>query len=191
MQRGRGGCILVVGLAAIALLVLALVTTRPYRTLDPVAYSPDAAQSASQKLLQLATSGVAAQAGQRPVPFSATFSDQELTSFMSDRMPPGGLVGDLVVRAGGGNLIEGTATVHLGPIAIPVYFQSTLTAENDRPAFHVTESRAGLLGVPFLFDSVISGVFQNVPLVDQVLKVQDLRLTTGPGQTVISGTAIP
>jgi hypothetical protein len=192
MQRGRAGCLLVVGLAAIGLaVVLALAATRPYRTLAPVAHSADASNSATQKLLLIAASGVTAQADQQPVPFSETFSDEELTSFIGDRMPPGGLVTDLTVRAGTGNLIEGTATGHLGAVAIPLYFRATAAAENRHPAFHVTESRAGLLGVPVVFDSVLTGALQNVPLVNQVLKVQDLKMTTGAGRTTISGTAIP
>jgi hypothetical protein len=192
MQRGRGGCSLIVALAAIGVVVvLALTATKPYKALAAVSYSAAASQSASQKLLLIAGSGVAAQAGQRPVPFSQTFSDEELTSFMSDRMPPGGLVTDVTVRAGNDNLIEGTSTIHLLTIAVPIYFRATVTSDNGHPAFHVTESRAGLLGVPLLFDSLLSGVFQNTPLVNQVLKVQDLKMTTAPGQTTISGTAIP
>lgn len=176
-------------LAVGGLVWLAGTLREPYRTLAPVPRSSEAAQSAGQKLLQIAATGVEAAVSRRPVAFSETFNDQELTSFISDRMPPGGLVDGLVVRAGSGNLDEGTAVVHLG-IAVPAYFRTTVVNDNGHPAFRVVESRAGSLGLPGVFDGVLSSALQ-VPLVSQVLKVQDLRTTTAPGLTIISGTSIP
>jgi hypothetical protein len=192
MQTRQIGCIARLTMAVLVvggIVWLAGTLRQPYRTLHPVPRSSQAAQSAGQKLLQIVATGVEATATRRPVAFSQTFNDEELTSFIADRIPPGGLVDGLVVRAGTGNIDEGTAVVHLG-MDVPAYFRATLMADNGRPMFHVLDSRAGSLGMPGVFDGVLNTAIQ-VPLIDQVLKVRDLSLTTAPGLTTISGTSMP
>lgn len=189
-RRGCGCGLLLLVLLGVVGAGLAITASHPYKTLPPVQRSDAALQSATGKLLLLATSGIAAKAQGQPVPFQVTFTDEELTSLMAARMPSG-LFSDVVMRAGGGNLIEGTATAHAGPWQTPIYFQATVVAEGGHPTFKVLETKAGQLGIPGIFDALLANALQGIPLANQVITVRDISLTTVPGQTTIRGTAIP
>lgn len=189
--RARLGCglllLVVVGVVAIG---LAITASHPYKTLDPVPTSDASLQSANGKLLRIAAAGVGAKASGQPAPFTVTFSDEELTSLMASHMPSG-VFTDVVVRAGTGDVIEGTATGHVGPLATPIYFQATVVADGGHPTFEVLETKAGQLGVPGIFDGLVANALQGVPLANQLITVRDVRTTTAPGQTTIAGTAVP
>jgi hypothetical protein len=179
--------LVVLGVVAIG---LAITASHPYKTLAPVAPGDAAMDSANQKLVGIAARGIEARARGGPVPFRATFSDEELTSLLAGRMPRN-VFTDTVMRAGDGNLIEGNTTAHVGPLATPIYFQVTVAAEGGHPAFHVVETKAGQLGIPGVFDGLLAGALQGVPLANQVINVQDVTTTTAPGQTTVAGTAVP
>lgn len=189
-RRGCGCGLLVLVLLGVVVAGLAITASHPYKTLPPVQRSDAALQSATGKLLLIATSGIAAKAQGQPVPFQVTFTDEELTSLMAARMPSG-LFSDVVMRAGDGNVIEGTATAHVGPLQTPIYFRATVVAEGGHPTFKVLETKAGQLGIPGIFDALLANALQGIPLANQVITVQDISLTTVPGQTTIRGTAIP
>lgn len=189
--RARLGCgWLLLVLVGVVLVGLAITASHPYRTLAPVQAGDAARQSANDKLLTIAAAGLAARATGQPQPFQVTFSDEELTSLLASHMPSGTFT-DVVVRAGTGNVIEGTTTAHAGPLATPIYFQATVVAENGHPAFKVLETKAGQLGLPGIFDGLIAGALQGIPLANQLINVRDVRMTTAPGQTTLSGTAVP
>lgn len=188
--RTRLGCGLVLlVVAAVVVAGLAISASHPYKTLAPIQPTDTARQSATNKLLTLAGSGVAAKASGQPVPFTVTLSDEELTSLLASRMPS--MFTDVVVRAGDGDVIEGNATAHIGPLATPIYFQATVVAEGGHPAFQVRETKAGQLGIPGIFDGLIANALQGVPLANQLITVQGLRMTTSPGETTLTGTAVP
>ena len=186
------GCLLVLGLVAIAAVLVVAVAMRPAAQLAPVRVSHAQAVSGQAKLTDVSSAVTRAHQTGKPVAFNETFTDGELSSLVNEHLALTGAPFDAVVlHSNPAGYIEGQASAHLAGQSLPLYLRARVDTSNGQPSLRLIQSKLGMVGVPgSISDQIDAALKQGVNL-GTGAPVTNLVVKIGDGNLTLSGIANP
>jgi len=162
--------------------------TLPYHPLRQAAGS---SAQADAKVAQLQQAVDQANAQHKPVPFSQTFTDAELTRLANENLGSGSVFSSVTIHANQGGYMEGAGIAHLAGQNLPLYVRAAILVSGDRVSVDVREARLGTLAAPGPLATQISAAVQNSIPTQNLPSLTGLSVVVSDGSITISGTAQP
>ena len=152
-------------------------------TMTPFALSEEQAKALRERVDQ-----TKAQQG----PFTLTITDQELTSYIVNRLQagPGSFPArDMQIQFGEGTVEIWATFIKVAPTEIPAYVRSTVRAVDGDLVFYLTQANAGVFPVPGAMRESISQTLSET-LAELQLGLEIDQVTIHPGEMTLSGQVV-